>query len=182
MGSCMLHAWAGRGVRGKDGGTAWRRSVFDDDAMRGPSGSSRLRFSDSGTCSEREPRTSSSPTAPHHCLATSRPTIRIPSHTESVVVIAFLDDIEFRATGQGGAGPAGDSFGGVCARRQPCPTRLEVVAGPPPLSRADMAIRQLLHVPQQNSHALQTSSSLPQRWPVLLRISSSIGPSIIMGS
>src|SRR5262245_54403529 len=106
--------------------------------MRGPGGSSRLRFFDSGTRSEREPRTSpsQSPPAiaqqcpdqpskyPHTCFACVRP----------VVVIAFLDDIEFRATGQGDAGPAGDSFGGDVLGGSPVPTWSEGVAGPLPRS------------------------------------------------
>jgi hypothetical protein len=56
---CMHAACLSGGGRG-----AWRRSLFNDDAMRGPSGSSRLRFSNSGTCSEREPCTSPSQTTP----------------------------------------------------------------------------------------------------------------------
>lgn len=75
---------------------AWRRSVFDDDAMRGPGGSSRLRFSDSGTCSEREPR----PLAVTNCPANAQQNAprchpNTYTHVKPVVVIAFLDDIEF---------------------------------------------------------------------------------------
>ena len=131
MGSCIA-ACLSRGRR-------WRQSLFDDDAMRGPGGSSRLRFSDSGTCSERDPRHN----LPPHELLNNAP--NTGTHVQPVAVIAVQTTSNFAPLGQGGAGPAGDSFGGNVPSGSPVPRGRKVQPDRPPRSRGDMATT-ILHI------------------------------------